>query len=174
MTVHLEIRSLIEAPTETVFDLALSVKIHTDSMSRYGEQLVKATSSEHLQLGDEVTWRARHMGIRWRMTSRITEFERPISFVDEQTQGPFRRFRHEHRFYRDGIQTRMVDRVEFTAPIPVLGAIAERLVLRPYILHLIIVRNRHLRTAAEKHPRRMPSATDPPSEPTVAQARVPR
>jgi ligand-binding SRPBCC domain-containing protein len=32
------------------------------------------------------------------MTSRITEMEPPIYFVDEQGKGPFRLVRHVHEF----------------------------------------------------------------------------
>lgn len=32
------------------------------------------------------------------MTSRITAFDFPTSFVDEQIRGPFRSFRHVHEF----------------------------------------------------------------------------
>jgi ligand-binding SRPBCC domain-containing protein len=42
-----------------------------------------------MKLGDTVTWRARHFGIAFQMTSAITDYERPIRFVDEQQRGPF-------------------------------------------------------------------------------------
>lgn len=53
-------------------------------------------------LGEEVTWRAVHFGLPFTMTSRVTELERPLRFVDEQVRGPFRSFRHEHRFEATG------------------------------------------------------------------------
>jgi ligand-binding SRPBCC domain-containing protein len=49
-----------------------------------------------MKLGDAVTWRARHFGIAFRMTSAITELQYPSRFADEQQRGPFRRWRHEH------------------------------------------------------------------------------
>jgi len=48
--------------------------------------------------GDTVTWEARHLGRRWRLTSRITDFAPPEHFADEQVRGPFASFRHVHTF----------------------------------------------------------------------------
>jgi ligand-binding SRPBCC domain-containing protein len=63
-----------------------------------------------------------HFGLPFTMTSRITELERPVRFVDEQVRGPFRRFRHEHLFEAAGGDTVMIDRITFAAPFWLLGA----------------------------------------------------
>lgn len=74
-------------------------------------------------LGDTVTWRGRHFGIPFTMTSAITAYEAPHRFVDEQVRGPFRRWWHEHTFVtveeRGGgspERTLMIDRVPPIAP----------------------------------------------------------
>ena len=126
------------------FDLSLSVEAHLESMASSGERAEGDITTGTLRLGDEVTWRAWHFGVPWRLTSRITTFERSHRFVDEQVRGPFRRFRHEHLFTATGDGTRMVDVVEFEAPAGVAGRIAERLVLARYLRRLIEVRNQYL------------------------------
>jgi ligand-binding SRPBCC domain-containing protein len=78
------------------------------------------------------------------MTSRITALEAPHRFVDEQVRGPFARFRHEHRFEPSAGGTRMVDEIEFRAPLGVLGVVAERLALARYLPRLIRERNASL------------------------------
>ena len=85
------------------------------------ESAVAGVTSGTLQRGDSVTWRARHFGVWFRLSVRITDLDRPRRFVDEQTAGPFRRFRHEHRFEARGGGTRMVDTI--TVASPVLGSI---------------------------------------------------
>lgn len=132
-----------------VFDLSLDVDVHVQSMSDYQEQLVDRTGSGLLALGDEVTWDARHLGIRWRMTSRITEWDRPHRFVDEQVRGPFESFRHEHVFsqYRDDVV--MTDVVTMSAPLGPLGLALEQLGLGKYLRHLIERRNTVIKAAAE-------------------------
>ena len=91
--------------------------------------------------GDEVTWAARHFGIPFRMTSRISAMVPPSRFVDEQVRGPFRYFRHEHLFLTHNDTTLMIDRVNFAAPFGPLGILAERLILARYLRHLIEDRN---------------------------------
>jgi hypothetical protein len=68
---------------------------------------------------------------------------------DEQVSGPFRRFRHEHRFATTGASTQMVDRVSFDAPLGLVGRAVERLVLGDYLRKLITQRNEFLKAAAE-------------------------
>ena len=106
-----------------------------------------------MNLGDEVTWAARHFGIPFRMTSHIVELDRPTRFVDEQVRGPFARFRHEHLFEVIEQGTRMTDAVEFDAPFGPVGDIAERLVLRAYLKKLIRSRADYLRRVAESDER---------------------
>ena len=35
-------------------------------------------------LGETVTWRSRHLGVTWTMTTLISEMDRPHRFVDRQ------------------------------------------------------------------------------------------
>jgi ligand-binding SRPBCC domain-containing protein len=149
MTVRFVCTTRIEAPVETVFDLALDIDAHTGSMEAFGERAVEGVTTGSIGLGDQVTWEARHLGRTWRMTSRIVELQRPHAFIDEQVRGPFASFRHEHRFEpADGAST-MIDDISFKAPYGPLGVIAEAVVLRRYMRALIDRRNRYLKARAE-------------------------
>jgi ligand-binding SRPBCC domain-containing protein len=131
-------------PPAEAFDLSLSVAAHVASMARSREHAIGRVTSDLLRLGDEVTWRAWHFGIPWRLTSRITAFNRPQRFIDEQVRGPFHRFHHEHLFESVDGGSRMIDIVEFEAPAGWLGRLAEGLVLASYVRSLIDERNRYL------------------------------
>lgn len=145
-TLLLETR--IDAPIERCFSLSLSIDAHTLSMGPSAERAIAGVTSGEIGPGESVTWQARHFGLPLRMTSVISEYERPRRFVDEQVRGPFARWWHEHRFEISGQQTLMLDRIEFEAPLGLLGRIAERVVLERYMEHLIVQRNlwlkRHL------------------------------
>lgn len=146
-----EIVTLIHAPPDVLFDTSLSVETHTSSMRSSSERAVAGVTTGLLGPGDQVTWKARHFGLTWRMTSTISAWERPAYFVDEQVSGPFRHWRHEHRFEaapRPGA-TLMTDIVDFSAPAGLLGTIADLLVLRRYLTRLIHVRNDHIRAVTE-------------------------
>ncbi|MFG6445379.1 cyclase [Microbacterium sp. P06] len=128
---------------ENLFDLSLDVDAHVGSMEGSRERAIAGVTAGPIALGESVTWRARHFGVWFRLTSTITALDRPRRFVDEQTRGPFRSFRHEHIFREtaDGGAV-MID--EITLASPVFGRLAERFVLVPYLRRLIAKRNAFL------------------------------
>ena len=120
-------------------------------MGPSGERAIGGVTSGVMKLDDSVTWRARHFGLPFTMSTRITEYEAPLRFVDEQTSGPFRRWRHEHRFDATGdgagpVNTVMTDTVEFDSPAGPLGRMVNRLFLTRYMRNLFIQRNQWLET----------------------------
>jgi len=141
----IEVVTVVAAAPGVVFDLELDMDVHAASLRGSGETATTSTGRRRLTLGDEVTLRARHFGVRWWMTSRIVAWEPPHRFVDEQTRGPFRAMRHEHLFDRlaDG-STRMTDRMTVSAPFGPLGAVVSRVVLAPYLRRLLRQRAGHI------------------------------
>ncbi len=177
MTVRFACVTPIAAPPEAVFDLSLDIDEHRASMARFAERAIAGRAARApvtvttgmIGLGQEVTWRARHFGIPFRMTARIVELHRPTRFVDEQVRGPFRRFRHEHRFEATGAGTRMIDTISFDAPLGPLGQLTERLVLGRYLRDLLAQRNDHLKAAAEGTAHRATQTRTPGRSPGAAQ-----
>ena len=148
--VRFDAQALMPVDPELAFDLSLSIDAHVASFEDSGERAVEGVTAGLIGLGEFVTWRARHFGITWTMTSTITEWDRPRRFVDEQRKGPFKSFRHEHLFEPVEHGTALLDHVEFEAPLGMLGRAAERLVLERYLRHLIDVRNTFLVTEATR------------------------
>lgn len=157
MTVTIHLTTDIDAPIEKVFDLARDLDVHARSMAHTGEQAVAGQTTGRIKRGETVTWRARHFGIWWSMTSRITDVDAPTRFEDVQERGPFAWFHHEHRFERiaDG-RTRMRDRWEHRTPLGPLGLLVDHLVLGWYMRRLLETRNAALKREAE-------SASKPPA-----------
>jgi hypothetical protein len=148
--VRFESSSLMPVPIDVAFDLSLSIDLHIDAFAGSRERAIGGVVEGQIQLGEFVTWQARHFGRTWTMTSVITEWDRPRRFVDEQHKGPFKYFRHEHRFVAVDNGTQMLDSVEFAAPFGPIGRLAERVVLDRYLRHLIGVRNAFLITDATR------------------------
>jgi ligand-binding SRPBCC domain-containing protein len=103
-----------------------------------------------IELGETVTWRAKHFGIWQTLTSKITEFDRPNFFADEMLQGAFKSFRHEHHFSSADGCTLMKDVFVFESPLGILGKLFNWLILTGYMTRLLEERNRVIKRAAEK------------------------
>jgi ligand-binding SRPBCC domain-containing protein len=150
MPTLIEVVTEIDAAADVVFGLELDMDVHAASLAASGETATTSTGRRRVALGDEVTFRARHFGVVWRMTSRVTAYEPPLRFVDEQVRGPFRALRHEHVFDDLGAgRTRMTDRMTVSAPWGPLGSLVTRMLLAPYLRRLLLQRSAHVKRLAE-------------------------
>ncbi len=141
--------TIIHAPRERVFDLARSIDAHQKSTEQTRERAIAGVTSGLLGPNEQVTWEARHLGIRQRLTVRMTAFERPAHFRDVLVSGAFKRLIHDHTFVETPSGTEMIDGFEFESPLGVLGRIADWAFLRGYLRRFLIERNRELKRQAE-------------------------
>jgi ligand-binding SRPBCC domain-containing protein len=139
----------IQAPIERIFDLARSIDLHVESAGQTGERAIGKRTKGLLAHGEEVTWRGKHFGVWQNFTSKITACDRPSFFRDSMRRGAFRRMDHDHYFQEVGNITVMRDVIDFTAPLGLLGWVADRLVLRRHLRQFLIERNAVLKRVAE-------------------------
>ena len=71
----------IAAPIEVCFDLARDIDFHTRSLSHTGERAIAGRTTGLIDLGESVTWEARHLGIRHQLPSKVAAFARPTGFL---------------------------------------------------------------------------------------------
>jgi ligand-binding SRPBCC domain-containing protein len=145
----IEISTQINAPIERCFDLARSIDLHMESTKQTGETAIAGRTSGLIELGETVTWRAKHFGVWQNLTSKIIEFNFPNSFTDEMVSGAFKSFRHEHLFYAVDNQTVMKDVFMFESPGGWLGKAANFIFLGWYMERLLVERNRVIKETAE-------------------------
>ena len=147
--VEIKVETVIAAPIEKVFDLARSLKTHTQTTGKTNERIISPTDKDLLELGDEVTFEAKHLGVRQRLTSKIVQFDRPNSFSDQMVKGAFRSLRHYHQFEQlpDG-QTKMTDTLTFESPLGPIGKIFDHLFLRAYMTRFIQSKSQTLNSIA--------------------------
>lgn len=146
--------TVIRAPIVRCFDLARSVEVHLAGNIHWGEAAMAedGITSGLVDLGQRVTWRAKHFAIRHRLTSKITSMDRPVYFQDTMIEGPFHFMQHDHVFRTlSPDMTEMKDVFRFAAPVPVLGRLVEGLVLRRYMQRLLRERNAVLKEIAESN-----------------------
>jgi ligand-binding SRPBCC domain-containing protein len=146
---ELLLTTTIAAAPNDCFLMALSVDAHMSSMGPSDERVVAGVRSGSMALGQSVTWQAKHFGLPFRMTSKITEYEQPTRFVDEQTSGPFASWWHEHRFEEHAGQTVITDLVRYRSPAGPLGRLVDRVFLERYMRRLLMLRNAWLKDNLE-------------------------
>jgi ligand-binding SRPBCC domain-containing protein len=142
--------TLIDAPIERCFDLARSVDAHLASTSATAERVIAGKAHGLLELDDEVTWEAKHLGIRQRLTAKIVAFDRPRHFRDRMVRGAFARFDHDHTFEEIDRGTRMIDDFDFDAPLGMFGMLADAIFLRRYMTRFLVARALELKRLAER------------------------
>lgn len=118
-------------------------------MGHTNEQAISGKTSGQISLGETVEWKARHFGLYFRMTIKITEFQKPLQFTDEMIKGPFKYLRHQHRFEKTNSGTLMTDSFEFQSPLGILGTVADKLFLERYMRKLLLTRNLFIKEKAE-------------------------
>ncbi len=139
----------IHAPIERCFDLCRDLEVHTRTLPHTQERLVGDKTTGRAELGDVLVFEAVHLGIRQRLSSEITQMERPVLFADIALSGAFQSLSHEHRFTKISGGTLMRDRLEWNSPLGALGHLADFLFLKRYMLRFLVTRNRNLKAIIE-------------------------
>lgn len=146
-TISLSIK--IQAHPKLVFDLTRSIEAHLSSTAQTQEKAVDGKMSGLMYLGDTVTWEAKHLGVVQLLTSKITEYERPTLLTDVQVMGAFKSFEHRHEFQEEGNYVLVKDTFRYTAPLGILGKLADVLFLKNYMTRFLTGRNNSLKALAE-------------------------
>jgi len=81
-----------------------------------------------MQQGTRIEYRLRLAGIPFTWLTRISQWDPPHDFVDEQLRGPYRQWVHTHRFHEQDGRTLVEDDVSYRLPLSPLGEIAYPLI----------------------------------------------
>lgn len=145
----IHLTSFISAPVERIFDLTRSINLHKISVASTNEKAVAGVVNGLINENETVTWQAKHLFKTRQFTSRITEMQRPVFFIDEMIHGDFKSFRHEHHFKSADNGTIVIDLIEFESPYGFMGIIANRVFLKSYVEKFLKRRNAVIKDYAE-------------------------
>ena len=89
--IRFEETTLIRAPIDRVFDLSRSVEVHLLANVHGNEQALATggVTTGLVDLGQQVTWRAKHFGLWHNLTSEATAVEPPTVFPGHDGQWNF-------------------------------------------------------------------------------------
>lgn len=139
----------IDAAIGICFDAARDIDAHQHSTSHTYEKVVAGKQYGLCELGDTITWRAKHFGIYQQLTVEIVRMQPPYFFEDRMQKGTFKNMHHEHFFKEENGQTVMTDLFYYEVPFGILGAVFDKLILRRYMTNFLVKRNLFLKTLAE-------------------------
>ena len=95
-----------------------------------------------LRAGATIDYRLHLHGIALHWQSKITAWEPPLRFVDEQRRGPYRQWIHEHTFTPCNYGSEMSDFVRYSMPG---GCLANLFFVRRDVRRIFEYRSRKLR-----------------------------
>lgn len=145
----IRIETYIKANINLCFDLSTSIDLHKLSTAKTNEEAIAGTTSGLIKLNETVTWQATHFGVRQKLTSIISAFQKPFHFRDEQVKGAFKSFKHDHYFEQKGDLVLMTDVFDYESPFGILGKCFNKLVLTKYLTGFLTHRNNMIKEFAE-------------------------
>lgn len=154
---HAEVR--LDRPVGEVFRFfADAHNLDRLTPARLGFEILTPGQIE-MAVGTLIDYRIRLRGFPMRWRTRITEWDPPHAFADEQLRGPYRWWIHRHRFTPDGDGTIMTDTVDYGVPGGPLAPLAHALLVRRDVEAIFRYRSRVI---AEVFGRGAPVSSSPP------------
>lgn len=116
--------SEIDSPIERVFDFfSRAENLQELTPPELDFEIVTPLPIEMAE-GTLIDYRLRLQGIPFGWRTRISEWDPPYAFTDEQLRGPYRTWIHRHTFEAVGERVRMTDEVRYRLPLEPAGALA--------------------------------------------------
>src|SRR3569833_1261014 len=116
----------VSSPIEKVFDFfskAENLQTLTPPWLRFR---IETPQPIQMRQGATIAYRLHMRGVPLRWLTEIELWRPPYEFVDVQVKGPYRLWRHIHRFEESKDGTRITDLVNYTLPFGPLGRLVHR------------------------------------------------
>jgi ligand-binding SRPBCC domain-containing protein len=144
---RLERQQLIAAPREQVFEFfskAENLEKLTPPFLRF--RILTSLPIE-MKRDQSIEYRIGLGGVPMGWLTRISEWQPPQRFVDEQRRGPYRYWHHSHEFQEADAGTSMRDVVEYELPLGPLGQLAHALLVQRLLQRIFDYREQAVRGA---------------------------
>jgi ligand-binding SRPBCC domain-containing protein len=137
----LDTEQRLRAPLAEVFAFFADAKNLEALTPSFMHFEIRTPSPIDMQQGTLIDYRIKLRGLPLRWRTRISAWEPPHRFVDEQLRGPYLEWKHEHRFETIADATLVFDHVKYR----VLGGRAvDRLLVRPDLRRIFDFRRSEL------------------------------
>jgi len=134
----------IERPIDEVFAFFADTQNLEEITPPWVGFKILSMSTDSIEEGTIIRYRLRLHGIPVHWRTDICEWNPPYSFVDEQTTGPYKKWRHTHRFEAHGSRTKTIDEVQYSLPFGILGRIVHAVKVRQDVSRIFDYRRQRI------------------------------
>lgn len=118
-----EVRLTVPCSAESAFDFVIRPE-NIRQISPPEVSLAFTSVPDRYAMGSRISFKVQAFGLIREIEHEVTAFNEPHSFVEQQINGPFQKWIHEHRFEpTDDGRIVMIDRIEFEKPGGAVGLI---------------------------------------------------
>ena len=130
MTVYtLERETFVPQPIEPVFGFFSQAENLESITPPWLSFRILNPQAIKMRQGATIAYKLRVRGVPVHWLTEIERWNPPFEFLDAQVKGPYKLWRHTHRFFQVEGGTRIVDIVSYTLPFGVLGRIVHKLLV---------------------------------------------
>jgi len=141
--------TFIAAPAERVFDLSRHIALYKLIFQSRKEKLTSGAASTLIGKNETITVIAKHAGRSRMSMMKVTAFQRPSLFIEEQVKGDLQSYKHEHHFKPVENGTIVIDILEFDIPKDIIGKIFGKVYFKKYLEEILRKRTELIRSYAE-------------------------
>ncbi len=91
---------------------------------------------ERIEIGSRLAIEARYLGLRQRLTTVVRALEPERLIVDEQIEGPFRKYRHERRLKEIPGGVALTGCIDYEPPAGMIGLLVSKSRIEQYIVQM--------------------------------------
>jgi ligand-binding SRPBCC domain-containing protein len=122
---HFHAEQLVGRPVNEVFAFFSDANNLEAITPRHLKFQILTPGPIRLAAGARIDYQLKLYGIPVKWATLIESWEPPNEFVDVQLRGPYRLWRHTHRFLAEGTGTRILDDVAYELPLGPLGRMVD-------------------------------------------------
>ncbi len=123
------IKNIILEKAWDFFSSPANLKVITPDFM--GFDIISKLHSEKMYAGQIIRYKVKPVaGIPMQWTTEITQVNAPYFFIDEQRQGPYKMWHHQHHFEEKDGGVLMTDIIHYWPPFGFLGNIANSILIK--------------------------------------------
>jgi hypothetical protein len=142
----LQWESFVPKPISAVFDFFSQVENLERITPPWLHFRILTAPPIEIRPGAKIIYRLRVHGIPLQWATEIESWNPPFDFVDVQAKGPYKLWRHTHRFSEVDGGTRIVDTVNYALPLGPLGWVVHKLLVARDLSAIFNYREQRVRT----------------------------